>query len=134
MTAMTLWKFDDGIIRKCILIANYSPPNLIPETDALLKPVLNSIASKYHREAIILAGDFNRPLLEVQELGREYGLHSVRPNSDIDWYTHQQTRLEQKQTSELDYLLCNMPMVGLTKEEDNVPITSDHVVITATIA
>ena len=27
-----------------------------------------------------------------------------------------------------------MPMVGLTKEEDNVPITSDHVVITATLA
>ena len=93
---MTLWKLDDGIIRKCILVANYSPPNMISETDALLKPVLNSIASRYHREAIILAGDFNRPLLEVQELGREFGLFTIRPSSDTDWYTHQQTRLEQK--------------------------------------
>ena len=116
------------------MVVNYSPPNLIAESDEELKLVLNSINSKYPSEAMILLGDFNRTLEEVKELGTPFGLHTLRPSSDKDWYTHQQVRLDSKQTSELDYILSNMPMTNLSKEEDNKPVKSDHVVLQANIA
>ena len=89
LQAMTLWKTGDGHPRKCIVIVNYSPPSLLAESDEDLKLVLNSISSKYPREATILTGDFNRPLDQIKELGLQYSLHPMRPTSENDWYTHQ---------------------------------------------
>ena len=79
-----------------MIVINYSPPDLIAESDEKLKLILNSINSKYPREAMILLGDFNREVEEVKELGSSYGLHPMRPNSGTDWYTHQQLRLGNK--------------------------------------
>lgn len=109
------------------VVGHYAPPKKLAEMEQELKYFVEMLKSKGHA-SLIVAGDFNRPLEQMQALA-----HSLRLTvAQSDYHaTHINRESDLAETSQTDYILCSenwsntRALSEFRSPSDHIPLLSE---------